>query len=42
MKMEYTKPEIEVSAFDTEDVITLSEGALTLNDFDDVFGVETE
>lgn len=42
MKMEYTKPEIEVSAFDTEDVITLSEGTFTLNDYDDVFGGDGE
>ncbi|MGN0622520.1 MAG: hypothetical protein ACI4JA_01050 [Oscillospiraceae bacterium] len=42
MKMEYTKPEIEVSAFDTEDVITLSEGTFSANNYNDVFGGDNE
>lgn len=40
MKMAYTKPELEISAFETEDIITLSSGELTGNEYDDVFGEE--
>lgn len=41
MKMAYTKPEIEVSAFETEDIITLSSGELSLDDYNnDLFTEE--